>query len=153
MKETKIIVEIVNNKPNYDKVKHLEFIENIVKRMADNSLSMKKFCLTIFVALMAININKVSISVTIQKQIGVLLVLSTVIFALLDAYYLCLEKLYRKLYQNVDEGDYTKYELDVEENLKVFFRAVLSPSVFLFYLSIIALIIIINTDILECLNN
>lgn len=147
MKETKIIVEMVNNKPNYDKVKHLEFIENIIKRMADNSLSMKKFCLTIFVALMAVNINNDSVSMDAQRRISCLLILNTIIFASLDAYYLYLERLYRDLYINVAEGHYQNYELKIEKSLIKSFEAYKSCSIWGFYLMIIIFILFLNNNI------
>lgn len=80
----------------YDKVKHLEFIQNIIKRMADNSLSMKKFCIAIFSAIMVLYLKEDNLC-DISYSISCLLSFNVIMFMLLDTYYLYLEKLFRKI--------------------------------------------------------
>jgi hypothetical protein len=79
-----------------EKVKNLEFIQNIISRMASNSLELKKLTVTI--------ITGITVFLTIQTTKNYLiltLLLPTIIFGLLDAYYLNLERKYRELYVSV----------------------------------------------------
>lgn len=133
MKEAKIIVEMVNNKPNYDKVKHLEFIENIIKRMAENSLSMKKFCVatnsSIFIIAFKGEVEKFS-----TFELLFVAFILTVIFACIDAYYLSLERHFRNFY--IDVNSRSEIDYSIGENGKAsenFCCAFWSKSVIGFY--------------------
>lgn len=148
MKESKIIVEIINNKPNYDKVKHLEFIENIIKRMADNSLNMKKFSVTIFLALIVFSISNNSIIEKFKEPICYLLIFNTIVFASLDAYYLYLERLYRELYKKVNRDEYTSYVLAIEHQFLESLKAYGSFSIWGFYSFMMVFINILNDSLL-----
>lgn len=140
MKETKIIVEIVNNKPNYDKVKHLEFIENIVKRMAENSLNMKKFCATIFMALTLFGLKGEVLNNARFTIFGISIFI-VIIFSVLDAYYLSLERAFRETYKEINNGMYTDYTIKIKGySIK---NAMKSFSVWGFYLVFIGILGII----------
>lgn len=78
-----------------NKLKHLEFIQNIITRMNTNSFQIKGMSITITAALLALTASDYNI-----------LYVSIVYFSLfvfwgLDAYYLSQEKGYRKLYDEV----------------------------------------------------
>ena len=74
------------------KLKHLEFIQNIITRMNTNSFQIKGMSVTIVVALTASNFNILFASIVY---------FSLLIFWGLDAYYLSQEKGYRQLYNEV----------------------------------------------------
>ena len=77
------------------KLKHLDFIQNTITRMAHNSFLLKGWAITLVGALFALS----------QKDIGggitVIAILLTIMFWLLDAYYLSKEHLFRLHYDEV----------------------------------------------------
>ncbi len=78
-----------------EKIKHLEFVQNVITRMNANSFQLKGWMITIVSALLALYANS-------EKLLYVLVALVPVIvFWCLDAYYLKQETLYRKLYQDI----------------------------------------------------
>ena len=78
------------------KLKHLEFIQNAINRMANNSFIIKGWCITLAVALIALlekeDINKCYIAFSF---------LPLLFFWFLDAYFIKVERQYRKLYDEV----------------------------------------------------
>jgi hypothetical protein len=77
------------------KFKHLEFIQGVINRMGFNSFILKGWTITLVAALFALaqkETNSVSMC---------LAYFPTVIFWLLDSYYLWQERLFRKLYDKV----------------------------------------------------
>jgi hypothetical protein len=79
------------------KLKHLEFIQNIISRMNSNSFLIKGWAITLFSALFTLaNINLATDFIFIS-QISILL------FWLLDGYFLSQEKQYRELYIDVSK--------------------------------------------------
>lgn len=96
------------NKEN--KIKHLEFIQNIITRMNTNSFQIKGMSITITAALLALTASDSN-----------LLYVSIVYFSLfifwgLDAYYLSQEKGYRELYDDV--RGLTEIQIDFNLKLK-----------------------------------
>jgi hypothetical protein len=79
-----------------NKIKHLEMIQNVITRMANNSFMLKGWTITLLVAALALLWDKCD-------NIGYLclLILPIVAFWLLDSYYLRQERLYRDLYNKV----------------------------------------------------
>lgn len=80
-----------------DKIKHLEFIQNIVTRMNTNSFQIKSLAITIVAALLAVYASNKNIDFFI---IGIV---PSFIFWLLDAYYLQQERKFKGLYNDVAE--------------------------------------------------
>ena len=81
-----------------NKIKHLEMIQAIITRMAQNSFMIKGWALTLVVAMVAF----------VPKTAGLfvpIVLVPILIFALLDAYYLRLERRYRKLYDIVSKKE------------------------------------------------
>lgn len=150
-------------KQNYEKFKFdsleksLDYIQSIINRMADNSFSIKKFTVTLETAIPAFTINKFNINIIIFIVLFVL-----VVFCLLDSYYLCLERRYRKLYEKaVSEGDsYDMYNLKLPTNIInniSFTESLFSKTIFLFYglqiIFFIFIILIINANYIYKLIN
>ena len=78
-----------------EKIKYLEFIQNIITRMNTNSFQIKKMTLIVASALLAIYVE------TVNKSFGLICFFSTILFWYLDAYYLYQESLFRALYNDV----------------------------------------------------
>lgn len=77
------------------KIKHLEMIQDVIKRMASNSFQLKAWTVTIVSAILAL---------TGKEGQGYLLPISLIpvlLFWGLDAYFLWQERLYRRLYNQV----------------------------------------------------
>lgn len=76
-----------------DRVKHLEFIQVTVNRLAGNSFLMKGWTVTLIAALFALAAKES------QQRYAVISLLPALCFWGLDAYYLRQERLFRKLYE------------------------------------------------------
>lgn len=85
-----------------NKHKHLEMIQGVINRMANNSFLLKGWTVTLVAGIFALaskDANKIYFLITYVP---------IVVFWVLDAYYLYQERLYRKLYDKVcktAEGD------------------------------------------------
>lgn len=77
------------------KLKHLELIQNVINRMASNSFLIKGWCVTLVAALLALA------SQNSNTKYVIVALLPTVMFWILDSYFLRQERLFRKLYDQV----------------------------------------------------
>jgi len=117
-------------------VAHLGMIQGVINRMASNSFALKALAVTISAAIIAITGTQQN-SPTSISYAGLLPV---VVFWLMDAKYLRLERLYRKLYDHIRKGEdfeafsmnTTSFEDDVESTLRI----AISWSVVWFYLAV-----------------
>lgn len=133
-------------------IKHLEIIQSIVSRMAQNSFAIKGLAVTIVAALLALNINSEN------AYYLLIAILSNLAFWGLDSYYLRLERMYRELYDDIRKMDIESYSLNpFTLNVKPYckkvsswFRLLFSRSEFGFYgsLLLIAIVIIIGINFL-----
>ena len=123
-----------------NKIKHLEMIQAIITRMAQNSFMIKGWALTLVVAMVAF----------VPKTAGLfvpIVLVPILIFALLDAYYLQLERRYRKLYDIVRNKDETEinFQLKIIEECKTisnnYLNCIFSRSILLFYVPIFVVVI------------
>lgn len=98
---------------DYSKIEHLKMIEEVIKRMADNSLSLKKLYIALYSGFTAIifNTNKDKI----DYNIIFIMLCITIIFFFLDVYYLILEKKYRELFKEVNEKNKDNYTMDISD--------------------------------------
>ncbi|MDQ5770982.1 hypothetical protein [Thiothrix subterranea] len=124
------------------KVKHLEMIQDVVKRMASNSFQLKTWTIGIISAVFAL-MDKSQVFYLMP-----ILIVPVFLFWGLDAYFLRLERLYRQLYEDVrqrQEGvdnidfslDYRSYEMQE----KTWFQVVKSRTLLVFY-GMLSLVII-----------
>ncbi|TBH75044.1 hypothetical protein EWU20_00295 [Aquirufa antheringensis] len=83
-----------------EKIKHLEFIQNIISRHNNNSFMMKGWTITIFTALLALGgaLNNIIFSL--------ISLLPIVLFWYLDAFYLSNERCFVELFNSVVKGEY-----------------------------------------------
>ena len=92
---------------NENKLKHLEFIQNIVTRHNANSFLIKGWSVTLVSALFALAADKANLKFVLIAYIPVLILWG------LDGFFLSQEKQYRKLYEEVA----AKKEDDIDFNL------------------------------------
>ena len=119
-----------------NKAAHLQMIQSVISRMAGNSFSLKTLAVTFSVAVFAYfaavpGASKVSF---IGAGVGVL------IFWLLDAQYLRLERLFRALYDNVRSQSAIDYSMETsafQAKVQSTIRIGLSWSVLWLYLFLI----------------
>lgn len=121
---------------------HITIMQEVIQRMAENSRSCKTWCITIASAVLILVVR-------IEKPCYVLLALiPTVMFLLLDTYYLALERNFRKSYQTFVEklhkGKPIANELYVVSPtgsiVRQFFSSLSSFSIWLFYFTLALMI-------------
>lgn len=126
-------------------VEEIKILQDIIKRMADNSFKIKAWAITLIVAtlLMKTNLNNVAIAF-----------LPLVTFWFLDAYYLQQEKIFRKIYDDkiglstescsdIFKIDTTEYKSKVSN---VFFLMFCNKSITPLYLTILILLMLIMSS-------
>jgi hypothetical protein len=92
-----------------DKIKHLEFIQNVITRMNTNSFQLKGMAITIVAAFLAIYASTSNI---VFLFLGIA---PTILFWVSDAYCLKQERIFRGIYNNV-----AGVENDIEVEIKPF---------------------------------
>lgn len=124
-----------------EKIKHLEFIQSIISRMANNSFIIKGWSITVLTAIFLLanietNINFVFVAL-----------IPTIFFFFLDAYFLQLERKYRKLYNLVlidasIESMSLKILPSSKEDKTTFVHSLFSKTIVIFYLGLILALIV-----------
>lgn len=116
------------------KLEHLKMIQDVISRMSRTSLQIKCWVLTIVSAALVLSSPD---SVTIC-------IVPVILFGLLDAKYLSLEKGYRELYDDVRQ----RSDSDIDYSMQIedggILRALLSWSVLPFYGILIAVLAVIS---------
>lgn len=123
----------MKNKYSDDVRQHLSFIQGVITRMNSNSFSMKGWMVAIVSALCAVYASN---STADAAYIYIIVaIIADILFCLLDAYYLKMEKEYRKLYDKVLKSpEETDFNMKIGEEQKVCFcEAFKSTSVWLLY--------------------
>ena len=117
-----------------DKHKHLEFIQQTIHRLADNSFRLKQWSVFLAAATLAL----LSQQSTSTGWAGFIPLIPVLVFWGLDGYFLWQERLYRDLYNHVREME--EKEIDFSMNTKPFKtgkqtwrRAIFSETLFPFY--------------------
>ena len=114
---------------NEKKIKHLEFIQNIITRMNSNSFMIKGWCVTLVSALFALAAK--------DSNTNFAVITCIVIPALwfLDSFFIIREKHFRKLYDITREKDDVDFSLNID-TLKAkdwFYNGVLNNTLIIFY--------------------
>ncbi len=124
------------------KVKHLEFTQAVITRMAGNSFMLKGWTVSISSALIALaGANAKSILVFVA-------LLPAISFWGLDAYYLRQERLFRALYNNLCESpnDVELFSLSTgryQNKVSSWFKVLWSPAILGFHGVIVGTILVI----------
>ena len=92
-----------------NKVKHLEMIENIIQRMANNSFQLKGWAVTL------VGVIGAFASQGSDKRFFLLAFVPLIAFWFLDSFYLLLERKYKVMYKNV--SDKAEEEIDFSMDL------------------------------------
>ena len=119
-----------------DKHKHLEFIQQTILRLADNSFRLKQWSVFLAATLALLSQQPAPIRGAIFISL-----IPVLVFWGLDGYFLWQERLYRKLYDQVrilneNEIDFSMNTYPFQTNPKPFFQwlcATLSKTLFPFY--------------------
>ncbi len=126
---------------------HLSILQSIIQRMATNSSSSKAWCITLVSAILVIVADKG------KPQYAFIAIIPTLLFLVLDAYYLALEKGFKDSYNEfIDKLHGQKIALDdlfvvtpKGSLFKLFFKSLASFSVWPFYTTLFFMIFIAKT--------
>lgn len=125
-----------------NKLKHLEFIQNIIERQAKNSFLLKGWTITVVAAVFTF----------VPKSDPIIQILSVYslifIYWMLDSYYLWQERLFRALYNHVRVLE--ENEIDFNMDVKRFSKQIncswwdiaLSRTLLIFYISLMVFTLI-----------
>jgi len=124
-----------------NKRKHLDLIQAIITRLSNNSFLIKGWCITLMVGLFALYAKNSE-----SKYIFICLY-PTILFWIIDSYYLSLEKTYRSLYNNVrikkEESIDFNLSMDIQEIKKYnWYQVMFTELNTIFYFFIILIITI-----------
>jgi hypothetical protein len=125
-----------------NKLKHLEFIQNIITRMNSNSFMLKAWTITLVSALFALAANDSNMDYVLVSYIAI------PVFWILDGFYISQERQYRSLYtevakKNQNEIDFSLDTSDYNKGKNNWVSGILSKTLIPFYgISIIATLIV-----------
>jgi len=125
-----------------NKQKHLEFIQIIISRMATNSFIIKGWSITLVVILFSLLSTKTNNDYIIISFIPILM------FWILDGFFISKERSFRALYDHVrklkvGEIDFSMNILDFKIGRNNWFCSIFSSVSTIFYISLIASMLII----------
>lgn len=126
-----------------NRVAHLGFIQEVIKRMASNSFLIKGWSVTLVSAIFALSAKEPN------SNIILIAYFPAIMFWLLDAYYLHQERLFRKLYEQTIETNskIPAYSLDtkqIKHLVKPYTEVIKSKSILLFH-GVLLLVVIAIT--------
>lgn len=121
---------------------HLALIQNVMQRMASNSAACKTWCITLVSAILVMIVDKG------KEEFIYLGLFPIIIFALLDMYYLGLERAFKdtydqfiyKLHSNILVIDDLYMIKPTDRNTCSLMKCGASPSIWIFYLSLFVLV-------------
>ena len=96
------------------KLKHLEFIQNVIDRMNRNSFLLKGWTITLISALFALAAKDANIKFVLVSYIAL------PVFWILDGFFIAVERRYRDLYNEVSKKE--ESEIDFSMNTKKFIK-------------------------------
>jgi hypothetical protein len=120
-----------------NKLKHLEFIQQTITRLASNSFLLKGWTVTLVVGLFAFaNIKDM------ESKYILLAFIPAYFFWVLDGYFLQQERKYRDLYKKVSvkHVDCIDFSMNTSKFKRYLLAAIFSPTLILFYLPILFII-------------
>ena len=125
--------------------KHLEINQNVIMRMGENSRSCKVWCITLVAAVLVL------VAQTGKANHALIALGPTVLFYVLDAYYLSLERVFRRSFDyfvyKLHEGRVSPHDLFVVDFIgsirkETLWAMFLSFSVLPFYLGVVATVLL-----------
>lgn len=129
---------------------HLGIFQRVIERTAVNSTSAKTWCITIVSAIMVVTVNKD------KPNYAFIALFPVFVFAVLDAYYLAMEKGFRNSYNQFVEKIHNNtattkdlfWIIPVGKKLQLRLEAVKSFSIWGFYIGLVVLVFLTRTFIL-----
>ena len=120
------------------KLKHLEFIQTAVNRMARNSFVIKGWTLLLVAAFLAF-IARIG-----DANLMLIAAVPVILFWALDGYYLHQERLFRALYNSVRELDESEIDFSMDTSALGggLLGAVFSKTLLMYYIAILAILIL-----------
>lgn len=97
-----------------EKIKHLELVQGVINRMANNSFLLKGWAVTLVAGIFALAGKDTDKLYFLAAYIPV------IVFWGLDAYYLLQERLYRSLYEKVRQTDKNKIDFSLKATSREF---------------------------------
>ena len=116
-----------------NKTEHLWMIQDVISRMAGNSLQIKCWCMAIVAVIIAFTDGRLMLAGIVPIAL----------FCWMDAKYLSLEKAYRNLYDMVRQKDESEIDFSMETEKEEDSKGFKSWSVSWFYLVLAATVILI----------
>jgi hypothetical protein len=125
-----------------NKIRHLEFIQSVIDRMASNSFLIKGWCITLVSGLLGLAAKDK------DQRFIIVVFFPALMFWMLDAYYLRQERLFRKKYDEVGQSpeestDFSMNISTVEKKVDSWLRVAFSKTLFLFYGTMVGAILAI----------
>lgn len=117
-----------------DKIRHLEMIENVINRLANNSFLIKGWAVTLAAAVVALS----------GKGNVALAFLPIVSFWILDGYFLRQERLFRSLYEHVRTDPSTDFSMHTdrfERDVPTVFELMIFRALMVFWLPVLGVLI------------
>ena len=129
-----------------DKQKHLEFIQNVINRMAGNLFFLRGWTITIIAALFAFLVKEADKNPTYVY----IAYFPAIICWILDGYFLSQERLFRDLYGHVRKLD--EADIDFSMNTRPFQKkernswlsSMFAPTIRVFYLPLLGIMIVLT---------
>jgi uncharacterized membrane protein len=121
------------------KLKHLEFIQATINRMASNSFLLKGWAVTVAGALLALSFKE------IDHRYLLVAVFVISLFWLLDSYYLSRERVFIRLYDDVRKKSEVDFAMDATRFARRadWLRAAVSRTLLMFYGGLAAVLLLI----------
>ncbi len=124
------------------KLKHLEFVQAVINRMAGNSFLLKGWSVTLAAALFALSAKDANPKLVAIAYYPVLA------FWLLDGYFLSQERLFRALYDKVrktldSEIDFSMDTREFKAGRNTWARSTLSTTLLIFYGTVLIVMLIV----------
>lgn len=121
-------------------LKHLEFVQGVIARLAQNSFLLKGWSVTLVAAILALSGSSPGIRPVL------IAIFPALVFWGLDAFYLTQERHFRELHKDAMAGRITVLSMDpysYESGWKGWLRSVKSRSVFPFHAAIVGVVTLV----------
>ena len=131
------------------RLKHLEMLQQIISRMANNSFLIKGWSLTLISAILTFSTATKDITQSNMYFVLLIALLPALAFWYLDAYFLRQERLFRKLYdhyrteQITTPSDFSMNTAPVEDNVASLGQVMVSHTLRLFYGTLTTIVLVI----------
>jgi hypothetical protein len=124
------------------KIKHLEFIQAVINRMAGDCFLLKGWTVTLVVALFSLSAKDTN------HNYFLIAYFSVILFWVLNGYFLSQERLFRALYDHVRKINESKIDFSMDTKKfqtdeNSWLRSIFSQPLLIFYLTLVGVMLII----------